>query len=585
MNNKSDKKIIIMVVAMALVVCAGSVLSGSKTTNEESSSSSSSASASSTYTVEHLRDQSGLYASQNDEEVKIMYLTVSSGNSEENTNHTWSEINEYSVYDYENMGVDRYKVEGLLQVGDENGPVSGELGYGLSAPNATVQIRGQSSSASAQKNYKISLKGNYEWNGQQTIALNKHVSEGLRFRNKLAYDLMRQIDQMMSLRTTFVHLYVKDNTSSGNGEFVDYGLYTQVEQLNKSALKVHGLNRSGQLYKVNYFEFYRYEDAIKLNTDPTYDVSKFEEYLEIKGDDDHTKLINMLEAVNNYSLDIDDILDKYFDIENLSYWMAFHILMGNLDTQSRNVYLYSPLNSNTWYFYSWDNDGMMRELENNYLGRETSSWEKGVSNYWGNILFQRCLKSEKYREALDNAINDLRSNALSYDNVDRLTKKYASVVKSYALSGPDKSYLPITESEYDDEVNNFATLIDVHYQNYLTSLQTPMPFYINLPTTANGKLTLSWNNSYDIQGDKITYKAIVSSTPNMSNVIGEYEGEWLNFNIDMPSSGQYFIKVTATDSNGNEIGAFDTYPMEDSTAYSTYCFYVNSDGTVSAYGS
>lgn len=220
----------------------------------------------------HLRDNPELYTVYDDSGVVTMYLTVSRGNDSENTNHSWAQINHYSAYDYAAMGVPRYQVNALLQVGDENGPLPGELGYGVEAPNATVQIRGQSSSRNAQKNYKIKLKKNKgSWRGQRTIALNKHMGEGLRFRNKMAYDLIKGIDQMMGLRTQFVHLYVKDLTDSDTGAFVDYGLYTQVEQLNKTALKAHGLDSTGQLYKVNFFEFYRYEDAIKLTTDPTFD--------------------------------------------------------------------------------------------------------------------------------------------------------------------------------------------------------------------------------------------------------------------------------------------------------------------------
>lgn len=75
-----------------------------------------------------------------------MYLTFSRGNSSENTNHTWAEINTYSVYDYADMGVTRSQVMGLLQPGDDKGPVAGEVGYGEEAPNATVQVRGQTSS-------------------------------------------------------------------------------------------------------------------------------------------------------------------------------------------------------------------------------------------------------------------------------------------------------------------------------------------------------------------------------------------------------------------------------------------------------
>ena len=108
----------------------------------------------------HLRDKDSLYANDDETSVVTMYLTVSKGNSSEGTNHTWEEINTYSAYDYEKMGVERYQSAALLQVGDESGPKSGEVGYGEDVPNATMQIRGQTSSRNAQKNYKIELKKN-----------------------------------------------------------------------------------------------------------------------------------------------------------------------------------------------------------------------------------------------------------------------------------------------------------------------------------------------------------------------------------------------------------------------------------------
>ena len=82
----------------------------------------------------HLRDNAELYNVYDDSGVVTMYLTVSRGNDSENTNHSWAEINHYSVYDYEAMGVPRYQVAALLQVGDENGPVVGELGYDTLTP-------------------------------------------------------------------------------------------------------------------------------------------------------------------------------------------------------------------------------------------------------------------------------------------------------------------------------------------------------------------------------------------------------------------------------------------------------------------
>ena len=154
----------------------------------------------------HLRDKDLLYQ-EDPQSVKTLYLTIKSGVESENTNHTWEEINTYSAYDYEKWGVPRYQVAAILQAGDDSGPLAGQVGYNETVPNATVQVRGQTSSRNQQKNYKIKLKKNKgSWQGQRTLNLNKHQTDGLRFRNKLAYDLIQGIPQIMGLRTQFVHL-------------------------------------------------------------------------------------------------------------------------------------------------------------------------------------------------------------------------------------------------------------------------------------------------------------------------------------------------------------------------------------------
>lgn len=530
----------------------------------------------------HLRDKDSLYENDDDTSVVTMYLTVSKGNSSENTYHTWKEINSYSVYDYEDMGVERYQVAGLLQVGDENGPTQGEAGYGESVPNATVQIRGQTSSQNAQKNYKIELKKNKgTWRGQRTINLNKHMTEGMRFRNKLAYDLIRGIPQMVGLRTQFVHLYVKDNTEESGGKFEDYGIYTQVEQLNKTALKSHGLDSNGQLYKINSFEFYRYEDIIKKEDDAGYDKTAFEKMLEIKGDSDHTKLIDMLTDLNDYSIGIEDVLKEHFDEENIVYWMAFQILMGNVDTQNRNVYLYSPLNSDIWYFIAWDNDGCLMRPEYELRNfSDQNSWEKGISNYWGNILFQRCLKSRSFREKLNDAILDLRE----YLNKDMLTSKiesYKNVLKPYLYLMPDAEYEPLTSEQYDQIAASLPDEIEKNYQLYLESLETPMPFYIGVPTIDGDKLRFNWDVSYDLDAEDITYSVEVARDYLFQDVI--YQNTTLTVpesEMELPNAGQYFVRVRATNTSGKTQDAFDYYVTNEGKHYGMKCFYITEDNTV-----
>lgn len=531
----------------------------------------------------HLRDKELLYQ-EDSQSVKTLYLTIKSGDTAENTNHTWEEINTYSVYDYEKWGVPRYQVAALLQAGDDTGPLAGELGYSETVPNATVQVRGQTSSRNQQKNYKIKLKRNKgSWQGQRTINLNKHQTDGLRFRNKLAYDLIRGIPQLIGLRTQFVHLYVKDENGSEPDKFVDYGLYTQVEQLNGSGLKAHGLDSNAQLYKVNFFEFLLYEDTIKLEDDPDFDRVAFEKLLEIKGDRDHHKLIEMLQAVNDLDRPIDQTLDTYFDRENLTYWLAFQILIGNTDTQSRNVYLYSPQNSQRWYFIPWDHDSAFfkKEYEIEKFAGKTS-WESGISNYWGNRLFQRALKSATFRQELDEAIQDLKGK-LNPDYLSQEVAKYQETVKPYVTKEPDSTHLGLTPSQYDEVAAAIPKEIESNYQDYLDSLKKPMPFFIGIPEKdENGKLKVRWDAAYDLNGQKITYKVEVAKDFEFKEIIHTEEGITLSETVlDMPEKGHYFARVTATNEAGETRHAFDYYVTEVGKHFGVKSFFIQSNGKIS----
>ena len=531
----------------------------------------------------HLRDKELLYQ-EDSQSVKKLYLTIKSGDAAENTNHTWEEINTYSVYDYEKWGLPRYQVAALLQAGDDTGPLAGELGYSETVPNATVQVRGQTSSRNQQKNYKIKLKRNKgSWQGQRTINLNKHQTDGLRFRNKLAYDLIRGIPQLIGLRTQFVHLYVKDENGSEPDKFVDYGLYTQVEQLNGSGLKAHGLDSNAQLYKVNFFEFLLYEDTIKLEDDPDFDRVAFEKLLEIKGDRDHHKLIEMLQAVNDLDRPIDQTLDTYFDRENLTYWLAFQILIGNTDTQSRNVYLYSPQNSQRWYFIPWDHDSAFfkKEYEIEKFAGKTS-WESGISNYWGNRLFQRALKSATFRQELDEAIQDLKGK-LNPDYLSQEVAKYQETVKPYVTKEPDSTHLGLTPSQYDEVAAAIPKEIESNYQDYLDSLKKPMPFFIGIPEKdENGKLKVRWDAAYDLNGQKITYKVEVAKDFEFKEIIHTEEGITLSETVlDMPEKGHYFARVTATNEAGETRHAFDYYVTEVGKHFGVKSFFIQSNGKIS----
>lgn len=498
-----------------------------------------------------ITDDPLYYANESPFTVDTMYLTVRKGNESDGTNHTWSEVNAYSTFFYDDNNIDRYKVEGTLQVGDETGPLPDQLGYGAISPNATVQIRGKSTSRSEQKSYQIKLKdGKGEWKEQRTIILNKHVFDPSRFRNKMTYDLMIQHPELFGAKTTFVHLYVKDMTAGGTGQFVDYGLFTQVEQFNKRYMLNHGLDQNGQFYKASMFEFLMYDD-LKLTTDKDYDVKAFEQVLEIKGDDDHTKLIQMLQDINNYAVPIEESFTKWFDEDNYFSWLAFQLIIGNTDIVSQNFFLYSPLNGNKWYFIPWDNDGAW-----GYQSRYNNTYEpgynymEGLSNLWGATLHQRVLKSVKLRQKLLDKIEYFH-NELSPQKLDPLFKKYADVVYPYLFRMPDINYSSLKKDAYYSYVKSMAGEIEYNYQMILESLKRPMPFYFNDPEASGNNLIFVWDNSYDFKGETLSYTLQVARDYNFKKIVFELKNSVMpQAECKMLPDGQYFMKITVTNASG-----------------------------------
>ena len=305
-----------------------------------------------------LTDDPALYAQQDGTSLVYFYITIKGGNAADATNHTFSQVNTYlNLQGMKN--VEKIKSGVLFQVGDAYGPLPDEIGFGETLANATLNVRGRSSTSAPQKSYRIDLLDSAGlWRGQRAIAINKHPYDRSRLRNMLFFTLLQKVPDMASLRTQFVDVFIKDETA-GETAFTDYGLFTQVELPNGRYLRNHGLSRNGNLYKANMCEFYRYGDKLRLATDPLYDPAAFSEVLEPKTTEDHTKLIAMLDAVNDYTVPIEKTVGQYFNLENLTSFLAYNILMGNTDTNSQNYMLYSPVNSDIWYFTCWDGDGCL----------------------------------------------------------------------------------------------------------------------------------------------------------------------------------------------------------------------------------
>ncbi|WP_342560272.1 exopolysaccharide Pel transporter PelG [Psychrobacillus sp. FSL W7-1457] len=504
-----------------------------------------------------LVEDKRLYERDVDSSIKSLYITVLPEDKPKEEALDWYSLNRLE---------DRYseeKLEVIFAEGTEDGagPKEGMFGHGAVEANANISLRGNTARYAAQKSYKIKLYDNAGlWQNQRIINLNKHISDPSRLRNKLSFDLMEQIPNLTSLRTQFVHLYVKDQTSGENDTYEDYGLYTQVEQPNEMFLKNHWLDPNGYLYKVTFFEFGRYPNELKSHNDPTYDKKTFETILEIKGREEHDKLITMLDDVNNMKIPIEESIEKHFDLDNFLTWTAVNILMDNMDTDANNFYLYSPLNSEKWYILPWDYDGSWEhQRKKSYI----RTYQAGISNYWGSILHNRYFRTEKNVQKLTEKLQEL-SEVINDETVENQINQYAHLIEPFLYRDPDVKFLPQLNSFFEEELLQIKKTPARAMERYLEDLEKPKPFYMDNIETTDTEVLFTWQISYDLQKDDLFYTVTVARDPEFNEIIETKENIRQNsYSMKKPEEGKYFWKVTVTDSKGHEQSSFEMYLSEE----------------------
>ena len=534
-----------------------------------------------------------------DHSVICLYMTVRRGNKTENSDNNWSELGLHSTIWYRENNLERDRVECILQEGDETGPLPGMFGYGEINPNCVVNIRGATTSEAPLKSYTLYMKDGHSWRGQNNVNLNKHTYDPMRFTNKLMYDLMREIPGMISMRTQFVRLFVKDETQNTAADFIDYGFYTNIENPNKTYLKNHGLDPNGQLYKANNFAFYL-DDALKPESDDDFDAKAFNRILTVKGSHDHAKLLNMLTDLNDLIKPINETFEKYFDYDNYFTWLAFHLLTGNTDTIERNFLIYSPLNSEKWYFISWDCDyAPIISREDLILKtRETNPNETGIKTYWPNLLHRRVLSYAPYRKILDEYIQKIRSY-VTPEKIALKTAVYNEAIRGIVLNHIDTSsvmngwraVIELGDYSYKDKLydNTYDLLYDAlpdeyerYYQRYLDSLEDIMPYFLAMPVKDEDGYSVYWDPAYSFNEKRIYYQIEIASDVLFQEMIyseSDIVFPYAYIPLVFPK-GRYFLKVKTYYEPGHYTLSNEETHVDGITYSGVFAFNIDENGEV-----
>ncbi len=522
-----------------------------------------------TYTIEAEKiegsDQSppieedvSIYQNDDPLQVHVVYITVYPSNPGSLTRYTFDDVNRDENYRDE----DDPELPVLFQEGNMNGTLPGYYGYGINAPNATIKLRGRSTRTADQKSYRVNLDKQFgTWLGFDKINLNKHPYDITRFRNKLAFDIIQKIDHLPSLRTKFIHVFIKDLSGGEiDGDFIDYGLFTHVESVDDDYLKTHGLDKDGLVYKAENF-FFQEDKDLRVKTDSKYDKKDFERILSIENGGDHRALIDMVEDVNNYFQSIDTVVQEHLQLDNYLTWLAVNILLDNRDTNTQNFYLYKPKDIHTFYFLPWDYDGALdyysqvsRWADPTYL----APWRLGLANYWSVPLHSRFFKDQKNIKKLNERINEVYYQ-LSEMNIPEMIHEYDQVVSPFVSREPDYSNLRSSLADREAEVERLKNIIDINLKRYYDSLEKPMPIFLGDATQLGEYSLFNWDQSYDFQNDDLTYHLEISTTPDFTSVVYDEVTPFNESSVKNLGNGLYYWRVTVIDGKGHIQYNMDEY--------------------------
>ncbi len=474
--------------------------------------------------------------------------------------------------------------------------------------DATFRQRGGYTRFNPMKSFRVKLEKDSNgkkvfWQGERKIQLLKSFDDLTRVRHKLSYDLFAEVDHLPSMRSQFVRLKVEDKGSfnfARNPSYsprssykeTDMGLYLQVEYFGKEYLARRNWKKGSAIYKANNFSFNwdsNVQAALAIDDKgKPYNEKEFEKLLEIKSGKNHRELINFMDAIHNHSNNFNaDVLGKYLDRDNYITWLAVNILTANNDTASHNYYLYNPKGTSKFYFVPWDYDFAYNGPDIAYstngrinLPAKPPYWYTHASR-WGNDLHSRFLENSGNLAALKQRVIELKQSVFSKSNIKVKLANYKSAIASYVTSDVDDRWDIYYQSSkyarvaaYNKELGALANNIDENYRKFLKYFNSPMQFYMDAPRVSRGEFYMTWADSVSLQGHDVSYDVILSESPqfNASDIIEKVTGitghklrmSWSH------SSGQYFVKVIARDSEGNWQSSGNDYDVTDGTGTVIY---------------
>jgi hypothetical protein len=326
--------------------------------------------------------------------------------------------------------------------------------------NIGFRLRGNSSRFAHKKSFKISFSeyvSGRKYQGVKKINLNGEHNDPTMIREKLFYDVWKR-SGMPERRTSFVKLYINQSY---------YGLYTNLEEMEKDWLTRVFQQDSGNLFKCSYPADLVYlgndQQTYKNLENTTVTGGRVYELQTNKSQDDYTRLVELISVLNQqpdeqFVTDISQIMN----VDQFLKALAIDVATGNWDNygyNKNNFYLYDNPSGLKFNYIAYDPDNSFGV---DFLGVD---WGTRDCRYWINQsislpLAQKLLAIpvffEKYKLFLDTIARNVINPDTIFSRIDSIKDLIHQAAVEDIYRTLDYGY---TNSDFND---GFIKAIDQH---------------------------------------------------------------------------------------------------------------------------
>lgn len=410
-----------------------------------------------------------------------------------------------------------YILDSLYVKGDKDRLLATVIIDGNSYDSVGVRYKGFSSVSINTIKNPFNIKLDYVIDGQdhqgvEKLKLSNVIQDPSFVREVLSYEIIRKY--MPSSKANYANLYINDTL---------WGLYTNVESVNKDFLEDHFGTKYNPFFKCNPENLNVQIGAENSNLSNTHglDSSNYYSFYDMRSDYGWTELYNLIDTLNNHQ----DSLESILNIDRTLWMHAINYSMINVDSYigySQNYYLY--------YDQAKQFNPIIWDLNMSFAGfRLTDASQLYFSGF--DIAQAQQMDPLTHYNHLSISPRPLMQNLFSNE---RYRKMYLAHIRTIIQEN-------FTNQEYYNRAQYFQNLIDTDVQNDTNKFYSYSDFTTNLTNQVSLVASICPGIT-QLMDDRVIY---------LSNYTG-YSGEPTISNIthtpqNLISGGDLWINAQVSD--------------------------------------